>query len=90
LAAKLHQDHLTGSRDIQNGWILNGQAPTSSNLFPKIHGAAKPMMWDFPEGTSSIGTWHELHCKNWLVCLLRRLYSTWYCLVLLMISQKKN
>jgi hypothetical protein len=25
VAAKLHQDHATGSRDIQNGWILPGQ-----------------------------------------------------------------
>jgi hypothetical protein len=26
LAAKLHHGHPTGSRDIQNGWILSGQA----------------------------------------------------------------
>jgi hypothetical protein len=25
LAAKLHRDHMTGSRDIHNGWILSGQ-----------------------------------------------------------------
>jgi hypothetical protein len=24
MAAKLHQDHMTGSRDIPNGWILSG------------------------------------------------------------------
>jgi hypothetical protein len=26
MAAKLHQGHATGSRDIQNGMILSGQA----------------------------------------------------------------
>jgi len=25
MAAKLHQGHANGSRDIQNGWILSGQ-----------------------------------------------------------------
>jgi len=25
MAAKLHQGHMTGSRDIQNGWILSSQ-----------------------------------------------------------------
>jgi len=25
MASKLHQGHPTGSRDIQNGWILSGQ-----------------------------------------------------------------
>ena len=25
MAAKLHKGHMTGSRDIQNGWILSGQ-----------------------------------------------------------------
>jgi hypothetical protein len=25
MASKLHQGHLTGSRDIQNGWIHAGQ-----------------------------------------------------------------
>jgi len=26
MPAKLHQSHATGSRDIQKGWILSGQA----------------------------------------------------------------
>jgi len=34
MAAKLHQGHTTGYRDIQNGWILHGQTSYSDLFLP--------------------------------------------------------
>jgi hypothetical protein len=37
MAAKLHQGHVTGSRDIQNGLILSGQPSYRNNTQLDVH-----------------------------------------------------
>ena len=54
VAAKLHHGHATGSRDIQNGWILSGETSVTV-LFPcGVGRVASPLL------SRLVGLYHKV------------------------------